>query len=145
MTPRRIGWFLSLQDVWLTTTAHIAKRLLHNHWDLSAHRRGEKCLPETSRPGLISTVRPDLPQPTHRLEDEDILSALFVVCALVGFIFSSVLFYFVCSWPFFFLWPYLFFLMDNFQLESESETGQWKEGDKSKRRYTCVPGQNQNG
>ncbi len=24
MTPRRIGWFLSLQDVWLTTTAHIA-------------------------------------------------------------------------------------------------------------------------
>ncbi len=25
MTPRRIGWFLSLQDVWLTTTAHIAR------------------------------------------------------------------------------------------------------------------------
>ena len=24
MTPRRIGWFLSLQDVLLTTTAHIA-------------------------------------------------------------------------------------------------------------------------
>ncbi len=23
--PRRIGWFLSLQDVWLTTTAHIAR------------------------------------------------------------------------------------------------------------------------
>jgi hypothetical protein len=38
-----------------------------------------------------------------------------------------------------------FFLMDNFQLESESETGQWKEGYESKRRYTCVPGQNQNG
>jgi len=24
MTPRRIGWFLSLEDVWLTTTVHIA-------------------------------------------------------------------------------------------------------------------------
>ncbi len=36
--------------------------------DLSAHRRGEKCLPKTSRPGLIPTVRPDR-QPTHWLED----------------------------------------------------------------------------
>jgi hypothetical protein len=35
MTPRRIGWFLSLQDVWLTTTAHIAnsKHFLYlNPW-----------------------------------------------------------------------------------------------------------------
>jgi hypothetical protein len=34
-------------------------------------RRGEKCLSETRRPGLIPTVRPDLPQTTHRLEEED--------------------------------------------------------------------------
>jgi hypothetical protein len=53
-----------------TTTNH--KRLLRNHWDLSAHRR-EKCLSETTRPGLIPTVRPDLPQTTHHLEEEDTL------------------------------------------------------------------------
>jgi hypothetical protein len=52
------------------------KRLLCNHWDLSAHRRGEKRLPETSRPGLISTVRPNLPQPTHRLEEENTLRSI---------------------------------------------------------------------
>ena len=54
----------------LPTTTN-RKRLLRNHWDLSVHRRGEKCLSETRRPGLIPTVRPDLPQPTHRLEEED--------------------------------------------------------------------------
>ena len=52
------------------------KRLLRQHWDLSAHRRGEKCLTETSRPGFISTVRPDLTQPTHRLEEEDTLRSI---------------------------------------------------------------------
>jgi hypothetical protein len=32
-----------------------------------------------SRPGLIPTVRPDLPQPTHWLEEEDTLrSVLFL-------------------------------------------------------------------
>jgi hypothetical protein len=31
----------------------------------------EKRLPETSRPGFISTVSPDLPYPTHRFEEED--------------------------------------------------------------------------
>jgi hypothetical protein len=45
MTPRRIGWFLSLQDVLLTTTAHIAtsynkqspprhQKPWKNHWKI---------------------------------------------------------------------------------------------------------------
>jgi hypothetical protein len=33
--------------------------------------RGEESLPEASRPGLISAMRPDLPQPTHGLIPED--------------------------------------------------------------------------
>ena len=33
-----------------------------------ANGRGIKGLPETSRPGLISAMRPDLPQPTHGLK-----------------------------------------------------------------------------
>jgi hypothetical protein len=52
-----------------TTTNH--KRLLRHHWDLSDHGGGEKRLPETSRPGLISTVSPDLSQTTHRFEEEN--------------------------------------------------------------------------
>jgi hypothetical protein len=52
------------------------KRLLRNQRDLSAHRRGEKRLPKTSRPGFISTVRPNLPQPTHRLEEESTLRSI---------------------------------------------------------------------
>jgi hypothetical protein len=40
------------------------------------HRRGEKCLSKTSRPGLILTVRPDLPQPTHWLEEEETLRSI---------------------------------------------------------------------
>ena len=35
------------------------------------HTRGEKSLPEASRPGLISAMRPDLPQPTHGLIPEN--------------------------------------------------------------------------
>jgi hypothetical protein len=35
---------------------------------ISTDTRGKKCLTETSRPGLISVMRPDLPQPTHGLE-----------------------------------------------------------------------------
>ncbi len=49
------------------------ERLLSNYRDQGAHGRGKECLPETSRPGLISTMRPDLPQPTHRLEPQDTL------------------------------------------------------------------------
>ncbi len=52
------------------------ERFLLNRRDLISHRRGEKCLPKTSRPGLIPTVRPDLPQPTHWLEEEDTLRSI---------------------------------------------------------------------
>jgi hypothetical protein len=50
--------------------------LLSNIWDLGAHGRGKECLSETSRPGLISTMRPDLPQPTHGLEPQDTLGGI---------------------------------------------------------------------
>ena len=33
--------------------------------------RWKECLSETSRPGFISTVSPDLPQPTDDLKEED--------------------------------------------------------------------------
>ena len=52
------------------------KWLLRNHWDLGAHGSGKECLPETSRPGFISTVSPDLSQSTHRLEEEDTLRGI---------------------------------------------------------------------
>jgi hypothetical protein len=61
----------------LPTTTN-RKRLLRNHWDLSVHRRGEKCLSETSRPGLISTVRPDLFIVNRVIETESILVFLCV-------------------------------------------------------------------
>jgi hypothetical protein len=41
--------------------------------DLGAHGHGKECLSETNRPGFISTVRPDLSQPTHRFKKEDTL------------------------------------------------------------------------
>jgi hypothetical protein len=31
---------------------------------------------ETNRPGFISTVRSDLPQPTHRFEEEDTIGVI---------------------------------------------------------------------
>jgi hypothetical protein len=58
-------------------TSAIDRWLFRKHWDLSAHGGGEKRLPETRRPGLISTVRPDLPQPTHRLVEEGTLGGFF--------------------------------------------------------------------
>jgi hypothetical protein len=46
MTPRRIGWFLSLQDVWLTTTAHIAYEFMKGHDTIVSIRDELKeCLP----------------------------------------------------------------------------------------------------
>jgi hypothetical protein len=51
--------------------------LFRKHWDLNDHGGGEKRLPENRRPGLISTVRSDLPQPTHRLVEEDTLGDIF--------------------------------------------------------------------
>jgi hypothetical protein len=52
------------------------ERLLHNNWDLGAHGGGKECLSKTSRTGFVSTVRPDLPQPTHWLEEEDTLRSI---------------------------------------------------------------------
>ena len=52
------------------------ERLLRNAGELSAHRRGEKCLPKTSRPGLIPTVRPDLSQSAHGRIEEDALRVI---------------------------------------------------------------------
>jgi hypothetical protein len=49
---------------------------LRNHWDLGAHGGGKECLSKTSRSGFVSTVRPDLPQPTHGLEEEDTLRVI---------------------------------------------------------------------
>jgi hypothetical protein len=43
------------------------------------YTRGEESLPEASRPGLISVMRPDLPQSTHGLIPEDpVRSVLFI-------------------------------------------------------------------
>jgi hypothetical protein len=43
---------------------------------MDAHGGGKECLTKTSRPGFVSTVRPDLPQPTHRLKEEDTLGGI---------------------------------------------------------------------
>ncbi len=51
------------------TTSH--ERFLRSHWDLGTHGGGKECLTKTSRPGFVSTVRPDLSQSTHRLKEED--------------------------------------------------------------------------
>ena len=50
--------------------------LLRDRWDVGSHGGGEECLSETSRPGFVSTVRPDLPEPTHGLEEEDTLGGI---------------------------------------------------------------------
>jgi hypothetical protein len=49
------------------------ERLLSNNRDLDAHGRDKECLTETSRPGFIATMRHDLPQSTHRVEEKDTL------------------------------------------------------------------------
>jgi hypothetical protein len=41
--------------------------------NLDAHGHDKESLSKTNRPGFISTVRPDLSQPTHRLKEEDTL------------------------------------------------------------------------
>ena len=56
------------------TTSH--EWFLRDHWDLGTHRGRKECLSEASRPGLISTVSPDLAQPTHGLEEEDALGVI---------------------------------------------------------------------
>ncbi len=52
------------------TTRHY--RFFSDDRDLGTHGHGKESLTETSTPGFISTVSPDLSQPTHRLKEEDI-------------------------------------------------------------------------
>jgi hypothetical protein len=42
----------------------------------NAHGVGKESLSKTSRPGFVSTVRPDLPQPTHGLKEDDTLGGI---------------------------------------------------------------------
>jgi hypothetical protein len=55
---------ISLQHFATTTR----ERYFREERNLGSNGRGKKGMQETSRPGLISAMRPDLPQPTHRLE-----------------------------------------------------------------------------
>jgi hypothetical protein len=41
------------------------------------HGHGKESLPETSRPGFISTVRPDLSQPTHKTSSQTLKFLFF--------------------------------------------------------------------
>jgi hypothetical protein len=55
--------------------------LFRNHWDLGAHGGGKsglgkECLTKTRRPGFVSTVRPDLTNPTHGFREEDTLGGI---------------------------------------------------------------------
>ncbi len=51
------------------------ERKLRQCRDISTDTRSKECLSEDSRPGLISAMRPDLPQPTHGLIPKDNCSA----------------------------------------------------------------------
>ncbi len=55
------------------------ERLLRDRWDLGCHGGGEECLPETSRPGFVSTVSPDLTQPTHGDEEVDTFGGILLL------------------------------------------------------------------
>jgi hypothetical protein len=67
----KVGSTSPTQGVYLKFPATTSReRLLRNHWDLVPHGGGKECLTETNRPGFFSPVRPDLPQPTHGLEEE---------------------------------------------------------------------------
>ncbi len=44
--------------------------------DLGGHGHDKESLSETTRPVLISTVRPDLSQPTHRLKEQDTIGGI---------------------------------------------------------------------
>jgi hypothetical protein len=61
-------------------------RLLHNHWDLGSHGGGKECLSETIRPGFVSTVSPDLPQPTHGFKEEDTLGGILFLRLKVSYL-----------------------------------------------------------
>jgi hypothetical protein len=53
------------------TTRHY--RFFSDDRDLGTHGHGKQSLTETNTPDFISTVSPDLSQPTHRLKEEDII------------------------------------------------------------------------
>ncbi len=62
-----------------------------NHWwissddrDLGVHGHDKEGLSETSRPGFISTVGPELSQPTHRLKEEDTLGVILFLRLKAG-------------------------------------------------------------
>jgi hypothetical protein len=74
MTPPGPPSWLDIPLKFPATTSR--ERLLRNHWDLGAHGGGKESLSKTSRPGLVSTVRPDLSQPTHGLQEEDTLGGI---------------------------------------------------------------------
>jgi hypothetical protein len=58
--------------------------LLRHHWDVGTHGGGKECLSETSRPGLISSMRPYLPQSAHRLKKEDTLGGILFLGLRAG-------------------------------------------------------------
>ncbi len=60
--------------------------LLRNHWDLGVHGGGKERLSETSRPGLIAEMRPELPQPAHRLKEEDTFGGILFVGLKAGYL-----------------------------------------------------------
>ncbi len=51
-------------------------RIFNDDRDLGVHDQGKESLSETSRPDFISTVRPDLSQPTHWSREEDTLGGI---------------------------------------------------------------------
>ncbi len=59
----------------LATTTR--ERYFRKERNLGSNGRDTKGLPETSTPGLISAMRPDLPQPTHRLIPKDTFGVIF--------------------------------------------------------------------
>jgi hypothetical protein len=61
----------------LATTSR--ERYFHKERNLGSNRRSKNGLLETSRPGLISTMSPDLSQPTHRFEPKDTFGGILVL------------------------------------------------------------------
>ena len=59
-------------ELFATTTR---ESLFSNNRDLGAHGRDKECLSETSRPVFISTMRSDLSQPTHWIDEKDTLGS----------------------------------------------------------------------
>jgi hypothetical protein len=58
--------------------------MLRNNRDLDAHGRDKECLSETTRPDFISTMSPDLSQPTHWFEKKDTLGGILFLRLKAG-------------------------------------------------------------